>query len=50
VPVEVSADTLDFLVATRWLRDDDATNPAAIGSAIGALLEDAARRRYLSTR
>jgi hypothetical protein len=43
--VEVSAHTLDFLIGTHWLREPDATDPAAIGSAIGAMLEDTARRR-----
>ena len=43
--VEVSAATLDFLIGTHWLREPDATDPAAIGSAIGAMLEDTARRR-----
>ena len=32
--VEVSAATLDFLIGTHWLREPDATDPAAIGSAI----------------
>ena len=26
VPVEISASTLDFIVETHWLRDDDAAN------------------------
>ena len=43
--VEVSASTLDFIIATRWLCDDDAADSAAIGAAISAMLEDAARRR-----
>jgi hypothetical protein len=37
--VEVSAVGLDFLIATHWLAESDATDPVAIGRAISALIE-----------
>ena len=43
--VEVSAVGLDLLIATHWLAEVDAGNPAAIGRAISALLEDSAKQR-----
>jgi hypothetical protein len=38
--VEVSAVGLDFLIATGWLREEDAADPIAIGDAISRMIED----------
>lgn len=43
--VEVSAIGLDFLIATQWLRQEDAADPRAIGRAITAMIEDSGRRK-----
>jgi hypothetical protein len=43
--VEVSAIGLEFLISTRWLREEDAADPAAIGDAISRMIEDSGRRK-----
>jgi hypothetical protein len=43
--VEVSAVGLDFLIATYWLREEDAADPVEIGRAISALIEDSGQRK-----
>jgi hypothetical protein len=43
--VEVSSYGVHFLIATRWLLERDATDLAAIGSAISALLEASGRQK-----
>jgi hypothetical protein len=44
VPVEISASGIDLLVATRWLRDDDAADPVAIGDAVARMIEESSNR------
>jgi hypothetical protein len=43
--VEVSAIGLEFLISTRWLREEDAADPVAIGDAITRMIEDSGRRK-----
>ena len=42
-PVEYDADLLDFLIRTGWLADADAGDKHKIGTAISAVMRDAAR-------
>jgi hypothetical protein len=44
VTVEVAAETIAMLIETRWLREADASDKAAIGRAIERMLADVARR------
>jgi hypothetical protein len=43
VPVEIGHETLDLLIATRWLRETDAADARRIGEAISAMLAASAR-------
>jgi hypothetical protein len=49
VPVDISASTLDFLIATHWLRDD-AVESVAIGDAMGRCSKTPRGANNLSTR
>ena len=42
-PVRYDADLLDFLIRTGWLADADAGDKHKIGTAISAVMRDAAR-------
>jgi hypothetical protein len=48
--LDVDAALLDLLVATRWLREDETADPAAVGAAIRALLEDLKKNLDMSNR
>jgi hypothetical protein len=41
---DIGADEISFLIQTRWLREENAGDRAAIGAAIAALIKDAAKR------
>jgi hypothetical protein len=43
-PVEFDAAVVDFLVRTAWLPPDEISDRSAVGKAIAAMLQDAARR------
>jgi hypothetical protein len=44
VGVEIDARVLELLVRLRWLAERDAADRGAVGQAIAAMLQDAARR------
>jgi hypothetical protein len=44
ITIDVAAETIAMLVETRWLREADASDKAAIAIAIERLLADAAGR------
>jgi len=43
--IEVSAVGIDFLIATRWLREEDAADLLEIGRAVTAMIEESGRRK-----
>ena len=43
VPVEIDADTVGFLIRTKWLVEADAADRRKIGLALAAMLRDAAK-------
>ena len=45
VQVEVDLAILDFLLAAGWASEEDLADRAAIGEAVGRMLQDTARRR-----
>jgi len=42
--VELGGEELDWLIKLQWLQECEASEKAAVGRAIGAMLADAARR------
>jgi hypothetical protein len=42
-PVEYGGELLDFLIKTRWLLPEDASDARKVGSAITAAMRDASR-------
>jgi hypothetical protein len=43
VPVEIGAEALDLLIATRWLSEADSADARRIGEAIASMLAASAR-------
>ncbi|MGY4602633.1 hypothetical protein ACVW16_001045 [Bradyrhizobium sp. USDA 4474] len=45
VSVEISADVIEMLIASRWLLDSESSDRSKIGLALGAMVAEAAKNK-----